>query len=108
MVAAMPSVRTATHREFRFRIDTKAVEAFVVSRDSVAKRLSAPRNGVLVNIRFNGLAGGTLHFRRGRKIGKALREINSPVVEGQSRHLTDDGLFELNSASTLKTGSNHG
>src|SRR6185312_11409718 len=100
--------RAATDGEFAFRIDVKAVEAFVVFRDGVAERFSTPGNRVLVNIGFNRFARGALHFRRGGEIGKALGEINGPVVQGQSRHLTDDGFFELSGAGALKTGGKHG
>ena len=69
----------AADGDFAFGIDFQAVGARVFCRDRVAERLRAPRDGVLIVIRRDGVDGGLFEIDGRGKIGKALRQIDGAV-----------------------------
>ncbi len=62
--------------------------------NGVAKLFRAPGDGVLVDVRGNRVLRGALDFGGRGKIGKALREIDGAVLQGQARHFADHRFGE--------------
>ena len=63
--------------------------------DGVAKRLRAPGDRVLIDVRGDGFLRGALDFGGSGKIGKALRKIDGVVLQREARHFADHRFGEL-------------
>ena len=104
MVDIMASVepqQTVISRSGSIVESVGAVEFF---GDGVAQRFRAPGDGVLIDVRGDGVLRGALDFRGRGKIGKALREIDGAVLQREARHLANHGFGELRSAFAERRG----
>src|SRR5580765_92171 len=60
----------------------------------MAQDLGAPCDGVLIDIRQNGVAGGPLDRLGRREVRKTLGEVDRAVLVGKTSHLADDRFGE--------------
>ncbi len=70
-----------------------------------AKRLGAPSDGVLVDIRVNGFGGGVFQDRRSREVREALRQVDGTVMDRQAGHLANDGFGKSGDPLAAESGA---
>jgi hypothetical protein len=85
---------TAADGDFRLRVNRNALPELCLTRNCLAEILCAPGNSILIDVRGNSFLGRALNFRRGRKVRKALCQVDSAMQHGLARHLADYGLGE--------------
>src|SRR6185436_17654908 len=82
----------------------KPVSNTVLMSNSVTELLGPPSDGVLVDVVGDGLLSGGLQVGRGGEVREALSQVDGPLLQGQTRHLTDDRLSEVSGALRAHNG----
>ncbi len=111
MTTSSPALHTASSVEIMVSVEPQQT---VISRsgstcdalphlhlpgDGVAQVLRSPGDGVLIDVGGNGFLRRAFDLGRGRKIGKALGQVDGAVQHGLARHLANDGFGEVRNSA---------